>query len=348
LKIASKIEGPVIREDKHGSRRQTVLSFAILSMLAVIGAGLFLTQSRYNPAVLSKDEIRPTSDGQLAVSPPSVLDAFSPLPAGLEPLTAAETFEADTLSDKIDGKAELYLSAGFKRLFSQRFKDDAASGRWLEAYVYDMGNGRNAFAVFSAQRRENAESLAVTRYAYRSPNAIFLVQGQFYVELIASEASVAAMQPLEELAETFVRNTPAEAIAIAEQDLFPAQDLDRDSIALVASDAFGFDRLNQVYTAEYRRNGTTLTAYISRRRSPGEAETLAAAYEKFLLEFGGQELEQHLTIGNARLVEILDTYEVIFAYGPFVAGVREAASRDQAVELAVQLFRRMQEVGGEF
>jgi hypothetical protein len=338
----------VIRERKHGSRRQTVLSFVILSLLAIIGAGLILTQSRYNPAILSKDEIRPSADGQLRTSPPSVLDAFSPLPAGLEPLTAAETFAADTLSDKIDGKAELYLSAGFKRLLSQRFKVDAASDRWLEAYVYDMGSGRNAFAVFSAQRRENAESLAVTRHAYRSPNAIFLVQGRYYVELIASEASVEAMQPLEELAEAFVRNTPAEAVTIAEQDLFPPQDLDRDSIALVASDAFGFDRLNQVYTAEYRRNDATLMAYLSRRETAGEAEALAAAYEKFLLEFGGRELEQQLPIRNARLVEILDTYEVIFAYGPFVAGVREAVTPEQAAELAAQLVHQMHEVAGEF
>jgi hypothetical protein len=211
-----------------------------------------------------------------------------------------------------------------------------------------MGSGRNAFAVFSAQRRENAESLAVTRHAYRSPNAIFLVQGRYYVELIASEASVEAMQPLEELAEAFVRNTPAEAVTIAEQDLFPPQDLDRDSIALVASDAFGFDRLNQVYTAEYRRNDATLMAYLSRRETAGEAEALAAAYEKFLLEFGGRELEQQLPIRNARLVEILDTYEVIFAYGPFVAGVREAVTPEQAAELAAQLVHQMHEVAGEF
>lgn len=348
LKIASKIEGSMIRENKRGSRRQTALSFVILSMLAVIGAGLILTQSRYNPAILSKDEIWPSADGQPGTSPPSVLDAFSPLPAGLEPLTAAESFAADTLSDKIDGKAELYLSAGFKRLLSQRFKQDAASDRWLEAYVYDMGSGRNAFAVFSAQRRENAESLPVTQYAYRSPNAIFLVQGRYYVELIASEASAEVLKPLEELAETFVRNTPAEAVAIAEQDLFPPQDLDRDSIALVASDAFGFDRLNQVYTAEYRRNGATLMAYLSRRQTAEEAEALAAAYEKFLLEFGGNKLEQQLPVGNARLVEILDTYEVFFAYGPFMAGVREAVTREQAVELAAQLFGRMREVAGEF
>ena len=338
----------MIRENKNESRRQTILSIVILSMLVVIGTALVIIQGRYNPSVLSNDEIWPSAKGQNPPNPPPMLEKFSPLPQGLKPLTAPETFKADTLSDKIDGKAELYLSAGFNRLFSQRFRDEKASDLWIEAFVYDMGNGKNAFAVFSAQRRENAESLDLTRYAYRSPNAIFMVCGRYYVELIASEASVPMMRSMEMLAAAFVRNTPNEKVTLAEQDLFPPQGLERDSIALVPADAFGFDRLNQVYTAEYRLNAETLMAYLSRRQTPAEAEALAGAYGKFLLKFGGKALEQQLPIKNARLIEILDTYEVIFSYGPFVAGVREAGTREQAVELANQLFNQMREVGGEF
>jgi hypothetical protein len=344
----SNIEDYVIRAIKNDSRRQTVLSIVILSMLAVIGAGLVITQNQYNPANLSKDEIWPSADRPSLPSPPSALEAFSPLPQGLEPLTAPETFATDHLSDKIDGKAELYLSAGFIRLLCQRFKNAAASDLWIEAFVYDMGNGQNAFAVFSAQRRENAESLELAQYAYRSPNAIFLVHGRYYVELIASEASDQVMQPMATLAATFVRNTPTAKITIAEKDLFPPQDLIKDSIALIAADAFGFDRLNQVYTAEYRLNGETLMAYLSRRQTPAEAEALAAAYENFLLNFGGQALDQPLPIKDARLIEILDTYEVIFFYGPFMAGVREAATRDQAVKLAIQFISQIREAAGEF
>jgi hypothetical protein len=297
---------------------------------------------------LSKDEIWPSADRSKLPAPPSALEAFSPLPQGLEPLTAPETFAAESLSDKIDGKAELYLSAGFIRLLCQRFKDAAASELWIEAFVYDMGNGQNAFAVFSAQRRENAESLELAQYAYRSPNAIFLVQGRYYVELIASEASDQVMQPMEILAATFVRNTPTAKITIAEKDLFPPQGIVTDSIALIAADAFGFDRLDQVYTAEYRLSGENLMAYLSRRQTPAEAEALAAAYENFLLNFGGQALDQPLPIKDARLIEILDTYEVIFFYGPFMAGVREAATRDQAVKLAIQFISQIREAAGEF
>ncbi len=327
----------MIRENISNGRRQTALSMVILSVLVLIGTGIVITQSRYNPAILQKDALLPAANTDRQSGPPSSIEAFVPLPPGLKPLTAPETFEVRDLSDKINGKAELYLSADFSGLVSQRFKDEVASDLWIEAFVYDMGGGHNAFAVFSAQRRENAESLDFTRYAYRSPNAVFLVHGQYYIELIASQASSRGIQSMEMLAVTFIRNTRTETITIAEQDLFPKQDLIADSISLIAADAFGFEQLNQIYTAGYRLNDEPLMAYLSRRRAHREAEELAASYGKFLMNFGGQKLEQQLPIKNAQMIEILDTYEIIFSYGPFLAGVREADDRAQAEELALRL-----------
>jgi len=337
----------VIRDKKYTSRQQTFLSVIILSILIVIGTGIVISQTRFSPAILKKDELWRQPDPSRPASQSSAFGAFVPLPQVLNPYTAPETFETENLSDKIDGKAELYLSAGFTSLVSQRFRHEVASDLWIEAFVYDMGNGQNAFAVFSAQRRENAESLDFTRYAYRSPNAVFLVHGQYYVELIASQASSQVTQPLEMLARTFIRNIQTETIAIAEQDLFPKENLIADSISLIAADAFGYDQLNQVYTAGYRLNDESLMAYLSRRQAPGEAAELALSYGKFLINFGGQKLEQQLPIKNAQMIEILDTYEIIFSYGPFLAGVRDATTREQAVKLAIQLSNHINEVAGE-
>lgn len=335
------------RQTINNSRRQTVLSMVILSILIFIGTGIVIIQTRFNPAILQKDELGPAA-GQVKQAPAlSSIEAFVPLPQGLKPLTAPEIFETHNLSDKINGKAELYLAAGFTRLHSQRFIDEVASDLWVEAYAYDMADGKNAFAVFSAQRRKNAASLDFTRYAYRSPNAVFLIHGQYYIELIASQASSQAMQAMEMLAQTFIRNTHTETVTIVEQDLFPKMGLIADSISLIASDAFGFEQLNQVYTAEYRLDEEPLMAYLSRRQTPARAEELASAYGKFLLNFGGQRLEHQLPLKNAQLIEILDTYEVIFSYGSFLAGIRDATTREQAVKLAIQLFDHMGEVAGE-
>ena len=306
-----------------------------------------MAQYRYNPAVLQKNTLLPTADKTRLSSPPSADKSFLPLPQGLVPLTAGEIFEANNLSDKINGKAELYLSAGFARLVSQRFKDERASDLWIEAFVYDMANGQNAFSVFSAQRREDGEPLDLTKHSYRTSNALFLVHGSYYVEIIASEASERVVAPMNQLAERFIRNTGSKTAVISEMELFPQQDLVANSIALISTDAFGYEGLDKVYTAEYELDGVGLMAYFSRRQSKDDADKLSKAYRNFLMTFGGQAIEYQLPIRDAHLVEILDTYEIIFPYGDYLAGVREAATIDQAKTMALRLYDRLKEVSGD-
>jgi hypothetical protein len=262
-------------------------------------------------------------------------------------LSPPETFDAATLSDKINGKAELYLSAGFVRLQSQRFTDEATGEVWMEAFVYDMQTPQNAFSVFSAQRREDARTLELGQYAYQTPNALFFVHGPFYVEVVASEISEAIMQPMIAFAETFIADHPIQTQAIGEKELFPQKGLVETSISLVSADAFGYERFDQIFTAIYNLGDSELMAYYSRRKTSQEAEELASSYRDFLLAFGGKIVESDLSIKTASMIHILDTYEIIFSHGLYLAGVREAVDPQSAQELAMQLFRRIKAATGE-
>ena len=331
----------MIREIKKYSRQQTASSLAILFILVVTGTGIFLAQFNFNPAVLQTDLLLSPTSRDKDASQTALKKSIIPLPPDMVPLTLPETFDAQNLSDKINGKAELYLSAGFVGLNSQRFKDINNANLWIEAYLYDMGNGQNAFSVFSAQRREGAAALDLTPYAYRTQNALFLVHGSFYIEIIASEATDRAFYPMKLLAENFIDDTAAETVTMLEKDLFPVQGLVAESISLISADAFGFERLNQIYTAEYEVGGHPMMAFLSRRQENQAAQDLASAYQKFLETFGGQPLDADLPIKGAKVVEILETYEVIFSRGPFVAGVREADNKEQAITLALQLYDKL-------
>ncbi|EFK07193.1 conserved hypothetical protein [delta proteobacterium NaphS2] len=332
---------PVIQGKGYVRSRQTVLSLIILCALMVIGAGIFLTQSHYNPALLQKNAF--VSGPKEAPSGLAAGKFFKPLPQGIKPLTPAETFDRRNLSDKIDGKAELYLSAGFKGLVSQRFKDENRADLWVEAFVYDMGDNQNAFSVFSTQRRNDGTALDLAKDAYRTSNALFLIHGRYYLEIIASKASEDLPGPIKIMAETFISNTPSEAAASNESTLFPKEGQVDGSISLIAANAFGYEGFDKIYTAQYRFDGHTLMAYVSRRKTPEKAKEMAADYRTFLLAFGGKDIESQLPEKGARMIEILDTYEIVFSHGPYLAGVREAASADQAKTLAERLRRRLKE-----
>jgi len=301
-------------------------------------AGVILIgQSDFNPAVLQLAADQVVSGSPAALPASRTAAALVPLPQDVSVLTAPETFGPDTLSDKIDGKAELYLSAGFKRLQCQRFSAAASAETWMEIFIFDMASQKNAFAVYSSQQREDAASSpALGRYAYRTANALYWVHGPNYVELIASEASEAILNRMQALAEAFNRTTPVDTETITETALFPKAGLDPQSITLIPADAFGFEKFDRVFVAEYHFNGSTLSAFISARGSPEAAKDLAAGYRAFLLAFGGTAVEGS-GIRDAVIVEIMDEYDLIFTRDLFVAGVHAAADKSQAVRLARSL-----------
>ena len=338
----------MIPKNEYTSPRQTVLSMVILSILIIIGAGIFIAQFRYNPAVLQKEAFLPEPDKDTAPSKLSPYESFVPLPEGIQPLTAAEIFNAGNLSDKINGKAELYLSAGFTRLLSQRFTDAHVADLWMEVFVYDMGNSQNAFSVFSTQRREDAEPLDLAQNAYVTSNALFLTHDRYYLEIIASKALEDLLQTAKMMAETFIRNTPSETTIPTESGLLPKEGLIENSISLIASNAFGYEGFEKIYNAEYEIDDSFLMAYLSLRRTPEEAKELASAYVKFLLAYGGQNIEKSLPIKDARLIKILDTYEIILFKNSYLAGVRDAATINQAEKLAIRLYDRINERDHEF
>ena len=327
--------------------KQTILSLIILGILAVISGSVFFTQFNYNPAVRLMAPVLTTADKNPQTIPATAEKSLISSPPGQSPLSPPETFDAATLSDKINGKAEFYLSAGFVRLHSQRFKDQTAGEVWMEIFVYDMQTPQNAFSVFSAQRRDDAQTLDIAQYAYQTPNALFFIHGPFYVEVVASDISETIILPMIAFAEAFIANHPIQTQTIGEKELFPKEGLIQTSISLVSADAFGYDRFDQIFTATYKLQDSELMAYYSRRKTPREAEELASSYRDFLAAFGGKTAESDLEIKTAKMIHILDTYEIVFSHGPYLAGVREAADKQPAQELAMQLFNRIKEATRE-
>lgn len=266
-----------------------------------------------------------------------------PAVANLRSMSAPERYDAATLSDKINGKAELYLAAGFESLETARFALISPAGPWLEHYVYTMASYNSAYAVYSQQRRAEAESMDLTGDAYRSSNGIFMVHGGFYVEIIASDTSPAVMQAAADLARDFVEAHPVRGRAADERALFPEAGRLPEEATLTAANAFGFDRFDRVFSAPYQWGEHAATAFLSRRGSADEAAMLAEAYGAFLLEYGGVAVPVPSDQPPMTIIEILDGFEIVFSRGNLLGGVHEATDLQLALALADQLYRNLEE-----
>jgi hypothetical protein len=321
------------------SRRQTAISLIVFAVLAAIAVALYSAQSRFSPAVVNF-----LQGAAVTAKPSASKEALFDLPEGLSPISPAERFDRETLSDKINGKAELYLSAGFISLDSQRI---ALAGRpqdWIEAFVYDMGSAPNAYAVFSLQRRGDGTQLDSAEFAYQAENALFLAHGRFYLELVASSTDGRLLDSLTLLARGFMAQRPIARAAIAERELFPKEGLAEASIRLIPADAFGAAGLDRVFTAAYAADGGEMTAFLSRRESPQAAADLARSHVDFLRTYGGEVSLVEAPVEGMAVIAILDMHTVVFSQGVFLAGVHEAPSREKALELAGRLAAKLKEV----
>ena len=325
------------------SRRETALSWTIMAVLMVIASGVFTKQFYYDPNVLIPTVTEAHDLAKLA--PESFLpsDLVNFVPVNMGPMNPLEWFGPDNLSDKINGKAELYLSAGFLTLQCRRFVQNADPESWMEAFVYDMGTVRQAFAVYSAQRRAEAKPLDLTRFSYRTQNALFFVHGGYYVEIIASVASETMMDAMIFLGKALVSRTSVEEETIHELDFFPTDHLQEEGVVLLVSNAFGFDGMKNVFAGRYHVNGEELTAFLTQTDSGVAAEKLVAAFRAFLVANGGTDIPAGSNLHRATLVKIMDTFDLFFPHASYVAGVHEAQTKEAAETLALILAKKLAE-----
>ena len=313
---------------------QKIASILILGVLILVGAWVYTAQFDFNYAVLAG---RQAADlAQKAAG--STGDAHVPAleaPPGLTAMGKPSRFLAQTLSDKIDGKAELYLSAGFVSLVTRRFRFSQDPYGWLEAYIFEMKSDQSAFSVFSSQRRDDGPPIDMANEAYRTQNAAYLRYGPYYLELVAAVDPKEHWPVVLELAKRFIAAHPVETKApdrsVTGADLFPRQGFLPESLTLLSTDVFGWADLDNVYTAEYAIKAGRVLTFVSRRKTEKEAAGLAKGLADFYREYGG-EVTSDPTLGS--LVEIMDTHEVIFSMGPFLAGVHEAPDPNTAADLA--------------
>ena len=246
-------------------------------------------------------------------------------------------YRADNLSDKINGKADLYLSAGFKSLEARRFALIDDNARWMERYVYDMGGHLNAFSVYSVQRRGDVQKLDITHHAYLSSNGLFMVHGPYYLEIIASEASEEVQSRLKALGQAFAKKHSVTTDPIAELDLFGSDHLVPRSTKLTAGSVFGIQGLDWIFTADYADGPARATAFAAKRDADDQAQTSADAFIAFWNEYGAEPVTSPEHLPSLRIAFILDNYEMAMVRGPYVYGVHEASSLDFGLKVMVLL-----------
>lgn len=289
-------------------------------------------------------------------SPPGLSQARARTDGLLPKLQTAEIagpaqvrrFNADTLYEKIDGKAQLYLSYNFVELIFATYTAGEAS---LDVYVYDMGQADNAFGIYKAEEGEGAEAVEVGRNGYVSGASVFFWKGKHYVNVLAGgEEGSHGSDGSDEIRQMAVKLALAiaERLADAGQNLWAEQVLpqaDRvpGSFEFRKSDAFGLDFLNDVFSAQYKIGDKEATLFITRHASPEQAGEVLKKYEAFGARYGKVLDKREVTGATVMTIQSSGTYDVVFAKGIYCGGVTAADDREAAESVVTAWVRELKQ-----
>jgi len=315
--------------------RQSAVSCILLAVLCTIGAAiLWVHEHNRDTAFSGYSNLEPVPSVLDTLEP--VSDFFLPLPPDFELFSKREQYNTENLYEKINGKAPLYLQAGFVHLTTQRFRDSKDPDLWFEVFVYDMGSARSAFSVYSTQKRSGAAVVpSLEPYDhYKTENGLYLRHGSWYVECIGSAVSARLDNGMAAIARNLLSADPGNENVITELQLFPDKDLVPANFKLILKGAFGSEVLSDTFIAGYRLNGQLITAFLSPQDSPERAQQVAERYHRFLLESGGV---SESMVDAMQLVDLYGATEIVFTVGPYVAGIHEGESLAEALEIAGRL-----------
>jgi len=339
----------------RNKRLESAVSVLLLAVLFLIGLGIFIKQADVDMSRFGIEaQIAELSAQIPGVETKEEPDLVSLAPAGFETLSKIEIYVPENLYEKINGKAPLYIDSGFEKLSTQRFISGDDENLWMELFVYDMAAIRNAFSVYSLQRRPDADILSLFHpsFGYRTDNALYFVHGKYYVELVGSAESAQLFKAMTEIAGNMTsklkvgeprpsKTGRGEVGQIAELSLFPDENAVLGSVKLYLADAFGFDGLTDIFVRQYKLGDESISAFLSKRPDSKNAKVVAGSYRKFLIENGATTRKAINKALEGKVLDFYDTTEIVLSTGPFVVGIHEAENQRLAEELAIKLIDKL-------
>lgn len=236
-------------------------------------------------------------------------------------------FDSSNLYEKINGREGYYKSFGFQRLYYISLLRDDDETAAIDIEMYDLGSVSNALGAYSGERQADAQpEVTSTGISHLSRNAIFIVQGRFYIRAIGSDETELIVTQLEHLRARFNEGLSGESLPWA-YSLFVGQlDLDAGKINYAPENAFSFGFANHVYSVEIDDDGTEL--FITVAPDEAAANALAGQFAEGFQSYGA-------VAGNQDGIDwvkdqYLDTMAGATSTGQVVVGIRGAPSLEVA------------------
>jgi len=217
----------------------------------------------------------PLGWAQQAVHPS--LESLLPQIPGWTQSEKPQTFLPGTLFEYIDGAAEAYLGYDFKELVVAQYKEDKSKAA-LTLEIYDLGNDKNAFGIYSAERYPESRFVSIGNEGYVEEGTLNFIVAGHYVKLLCYDCEGKAGEVLSQFARDVAQKIGTKGSLPPLLALFPKEGLVAHSEKFILHNFMGYSFLHDGYLAGYKVKDLEFELFIIEGKSEADAVDMLKQY----------------------------------------------------------------------
>ena len=98
-----------------------------------------------------------------------------------------ETFNAENLYEKIDGRAESFIQYGVKGMAYTFYHPAADPSNELQLYVFEMADSLKALGKYGLEKPDEVKTVAIGTEGYTSAGSTLFYSGKYYTQIVSTQ-----------------------------------------------------------------------------------------------------------------------------------------------------------------
>ena len=250
-----------------------------------------------------------------------------------------ETFNADNLFEKIDGRAESFTQTNVIGMAYTYYHPTGDDSNEVQVYIFEFDHSKpfRAQSKYGTEKPDGAVPVKVGTEGYTSAGSLLFYVEPFYTQIVSTKDDPKFAAVALELAQRIAaKQMPAKSASPGDDpekmaDAPPAspdalfallpKEPKHGSPNLVPQDVFGYSFLSEVFMADYEDGGATWQGFLRPYGSDDEAKAILAKYLDNAKQDGAQ-VKEITTEGADQMVSIsnIGLTDVVFRRGSVIAG----------------------------
>jgi hypothetical protein len=251
-----------------------------------------------------------------------------------------ETFNAENLFEKIDGRAESFTQNNVSGMAYTSYHPTGDDSNEVQVYIFEFDHSKpfRAQSKYNSEKPEESQAVKVGTEGYASAGSILFYADPYYTQIVStSEDKKFAAFSLEmakriaakQMPEHSEGGEPTPSKASAMQDaiyaLFPTGQ-NRGARTYVAEDAFGYSFMTDVFMADFKDGSVGWQGFLRPYATVDEAKAIFEKYVTSAKQNGGDpKIIESEGADQMFISASIGLVDVIFRKGNVIGGANGAA-----------------------